>query len=106
MKFFIKNADQTNLDGGKDANLRITKKIREILESNERIKEIPLQELAAAHVECYQLLSTIGKIIGESVCYRLKPLIPDITFSIGWEESGIDTICFYSKQFSTRFYPN
>jgi len=40
-----------------------------------------------------------ARIIAEKISKTIKKFIPDIDYSIGWIEGGIDTICFYSKKF-------
>ncbi|MHA1328380.1 MAG: hypothetical protein ACTSRH_13845 [Promethearchaeota archaeon] len=41
-----------------------------------------------------------GYIIAEKISKAIRKFIPDIDYSIGWREGGIDTICFYSKKFN------
>ena len=42
-------------------------------------------------------LEKTNKKIAKTIVKTLKDIIPDIDYSIGWYEYGIDTICFYSK---------
>jgi len=35
--------------------------------------------------------------IGELICQALMPIIPDIRYSLGGHESGVDKICFWSE---------
>ena len=39
-----------------------------------------------------------GKKIGKMIADTLKPLIPDITYSVGWAEGKVDEICFWSDE--------
>ena len=39
-----------------------------------------------------------GKKIGKMIADTLKPLIPDMTYSVGWAEGGVDLICFWSDE--------
>ena len=41
-------------------------------------------------------VENLGKRIGKILCDALRPIIPDITYSLGWYEAGIDTICLWS----------
>ena len=43
-----------------------------------------------------QLIS-INASIAEAVCEALRPIIPDIDYTLGWEEVGPDTICLRSE---------
>ena len=48
------------------------------------------------------LLEKIEKInerIAKIIVKELKDIIPDLEWSIGWAEAGIDTICFYSDTY-------
>jgi len=49
-----------------------------------------------------------GHIIGEMICTAIEDIIPDIDYSLGWAEAGIDTICFWSNshQVFTSDYEN
>jgi len=45
------------------------------------------------------LLKKVEKInerIAKIIVKELKDIIPDLKWSIGWAEAGIETICFYS----------
>ena len=70
-----------------------SKKEELVMNINETIKDY-LGSLQKAEIS--------GRIIGEKICDAVREIIPDIKFSLGWEEAGIDTICFYSKEFSSR----
>jgi len=37
-----------------------------------------------------------GRIIGTALVDALKTIVPDIDFTIGWTEAGVDTICLWS----------
>ena len=38
-----------------------------------------------------------GEEIGKTLEEALRKVIPDIWYTIGWEEGGVDTICLWSK---------
>ena len=40
--------------------------------------------------------ATRGKKLARLICKTVKGVIPDIEWSLGWAEAGIDTICFWS----------
>ena len=50
-----------------------------------------------AYLKHLELACSYAEDIAEELVKALKPIIPDIKYSIGWEEGGIDEICFYSK---------
>jgi len=39
-----------------------------------------------------------GRKIAQMLVKALKPIIPDIDYSLGWAEAGVDTICLWSKK--------
>jgi hypothetical protein len=41
-----------------------------------------------------------GSILGKIFVEELKKVIPDIEYSLGWEEAGVDTLCFQSANCS------
>jgi len=44
-----------------------------------------------------QMVETTGRALGEKLVELLKPLVKDLSFTLGWNESGTDTICFFSR---------
>jgi len=40
-----------------------------------------------------------GRKIAQMLVKALKPIIPDIDYSLGWAEAGVDTICLWSKKY-------
>ena len=38
-----------------------------------------------------------GEKLATMLCNVIKKVLPDIEWSLGWAEAGIDTICFYSN---------
>lgn len=49
------------------------------------------------YLRCIKEATELGEEIGQSICDALKPIIPDLDYSVGWTEAGVDTICFWSK---------
>jgi len=44
-----------------------------------------------------------GEILGQQLTTALRKVIPDLEYSLGWFEAGIDTLCFWSeKAFYTK----
>lgn len=41
-----------------------------------------------------------GSKLARLICKTVKSVIPDIEWSLGWAEAGIDTICFWSDSHS------
>jgi hypothetical protein len=44
-----------------------------------------------------KMIESVGHALGEKLVELLRPVIEDLTFHLGWEEEGIDTICFFSE---------
>jgi len=44
-----------------------------------------------------QMVETTGRALGEKLVELLKPLVEDLSFTLGWDESGTDVICFFSR---------
>lgn len=44
-----------------------------------------------------QMVESTGHALGEKLVELLKPLVKDLSFTLGWNESGTDTICFFSR---------
>ena len=42
-----------------------------------------------------------AKDIGDYLVSKLKPVIPDLTYSVAWQEEGVNIICFYSNSHSS-----
>jgi hypothetical protein len=47
-----------------------------------------------------QMAEATGHALGEKLIELLKPVIKDLTFYLGWEEDGIDVICFFAESHS------
>jgi len=68
------------------------------LRGNERDgARLPLNDLLSLHCVLRDALSVINDMIGRTICSCLSCIILDIDYSVGWEEAGVDTVCFYSK---------
>lgn len=55
-----------------------------------------VSSLVKKYVSLVEELKTTGKELGEKLVEAIKPVIPDVYFTFGWEESGFDCICFWS----------
>lgn len=49
------------------------------------------------YLEAIRRAQEAGEKLGELICETVKDIIPDIEFSLGWAEAGVDTLCFHSK---------
>lgn len=48
----------------------------------------------------------LNEKIADILINELKDIIPDLKYTIGWAEAGIETICLYSDEFKYRFLVN
>ncbi|RLE79464.1 MAG: hypothetical protein DRJ52_08355 [Thermoprotei archaeon] len=46
--------------------------------------------------EAVRKAKQLGEEIARTIAEAVKPVIPDIKYSVGWAEAGVDTLCFYS----------
>ena len=46
-----------------------------------------------------EIVEKINEQIAKTIVKTLKDIIPDLEYSIGWTEAGINTICFYSDSY-------
>jgi len=44
----------------------------------------------------------LNRKIAEILVAELKDIIPDLKYTIGWAEAGIETICLYSDKFDLK----
>ena len=49
------------------------------------------------YIEAYNNLRDISKVIAKILNDAIEEVIPDIKYSLGWAEAGIDTISFWSN---------
>ena len=56
-----------------------------------------LNEMVKKYIETLIEIDNYAYIIIEKIAKICKPVIKDIKCSVGWEEGGIDTLCFYSN---------
>jgi len=54
-------------------------------------------ELIKNYLLSIQMVETTGRALGEKLVELLKPLVKDLSFTLGWNESGTDTICFFPE---------
>jgi len=54
-------------------------------------------EVAEEYREAIIKADKVGRELAEMICEIIRPIIPDIDWSLGWAEAGIDTICFWSE---------
>lgn len=79
--------------------MQISDSLKRFLENldDDQLKNLSLSQLVAMHNACCQLAYVLGDIIGRAVCSHLENVISDLEYSVGWEEAGADTICFFSR---------
>jgi len=61
-------------------------------------KKIKMKEAFEKWKEAIFTAENYASIIGERICKALRPIIPDLTYSVGWAEAGVETLCFYSNR--------
>ena len=49
------------------------------------------------YLEAIRKTQEAGEKLGILICETVRDIIPDIEFSLGWAEAGVDTLCFFSK---------
>jgi len=54
-------------------------------------------ELIKNYLLSIKMVEATGRALGEKLVELLKPLVKDLSFTLGWNESGTDTICFFSR---------
>lgn len=59
-----------------------------------------LIELAHDYEKSVRAAEEAGGKLGEALIKIIEQVIPDIEFSLGWAEAGVDTLCFWSKSHS------
>ena len=55
-----------------------------------------MENLIKKYLDSLERAQEAGAKIAKRIADTLKPIILDIKWSLGWEEGGIDVICFYS----------
>ena len=68
------------------------------MKQKERIKKI--EELSKKYVKDLVEIEELANEIGREIVKICKPVIKDIEYSLGWDEAGIDTLCFFSDSHS------
>ena len=71
------------------------KSILAILKSHNNLDNIPFADLVFIHNSLCMLAQIFGSEAGKVVCDKLSSVLPGITYSVGSEETGVDTVCFY-----------
>lgn len=62
-----------------------------------------LREVVREYVEACEEARRKGERVGEALVKLLKPIIPDLEFTMGWGEGDSDVICLWSTMyFGTR----
>jgi len=56
-----------------------------------------IKELVDMYVELIDCMEKVAKELGETLVHILKPIIPDIRYSVGWAEAGADVVCLWSE---------
>ena len=54
------------------------------------------------YIHSMERMVAAGHVVGEAFVKELKTVISDISYSLGWEEAGADTLCFHSKTHSAH----
>ena len=62
-----------------------------------------LKKKIAEYKEYLAKATQIAHEIREMICKALHPIIPDLRYTVGWDEAGIDTICFWSDSHGWTF---
>ena len=56
-------------------------------------------EAIEKYIEAIRKTEEWGNIVGQMLVDTLSPIIPDIEYSLGWAEAGVDTICLWSERY-------
>jgi len=56
-------------------------------------------EAIEKYIEAIRKTEEWGNVVGQMLVDALSPIIPDIEYSLGWAEAGIDTICLWSEKY-------
>jgi len=56
-------------------------------------------EAIEKYIEAIRKTEEWGNIVGQMLVDALSPIIPDIEYSLGWAEAGVDTICLWSEKY-------
>jgi len=56
-------------------------------------------EAIEKYIEAIRKTEEWGNIVGQMLVDALSTIIPDIEYSLGWAEAGVDTICFWSETY-------
>lgn len=56
-----------------------------------------LKNLVCQYDEDVKRVLDTARKLGSMLTEILREVVPDIVFSIGWEEGGVDSLCFYSR---------
>ena len=57
-----------------------------------------ITDLIENYLKAIEETSKYGQKIGQILVETLKPIFPDIEYSLGWAEAGVDTICLWSEK--------
>ena len=60
-----------------------------------------MKKLINDYIKAIELVKQRGEEIAEKICEAVSDIIPDISYTLGWAEAGIDTICFWSDKRDT-----
>ena len=62
-------------------------------------KKTSITELFNNYLKAISRTEKCGEKVGQALTQALKSVIPDIEYSIGWAEAGVDTICLWSEKY-------
>ena len=62
-------------------------------------KKTSITKLLDDYLEAISRTEKCGEKVGQALTQALKSVIPDIEYSIGWAEAGVDTICLWSEKY-------
>jgi len=54
-------------------------------------------KLAEGYSQAVVATVEAGEKFGEALVELLKPIIPDLRFTLGWEESGVEELCLWAR---------
>jgi len=65
-----------------------------------------IPDLIENYLKAIKETSKYGQKIGQILVETLKPILPDIEYSLGWAEAGVDTICLWSEEYEAVNLPD
>ena len=56
-----------------------------------------INRLAKQYKDAIEKTKQAGDELGKEIVKLLKPVIPDLRYTLGWWEAGVDTLCLWSE---------